>query len=290
MSATKLTVLNVMAGDDFGTALDRHLAWGISLLDIKAGVFGKSVADLTPEEAARAGGEIAKRDLSVYCLSSVLFGSDIEQGEARFRAATAGPLDRLLKTASFLQPRLIRLLAARSSRRAEFSDAADYVQERHPWLLDAYREAIDQIHAAGFQATIENETHECLFAHPAEISEFFEALDCSGRVHLTWDVQNLWQMGTFPTLDVYEQLKPLIGYYHLKGGRRGAGSDALASRSALEDASWPVIEITKAVIRDGVSPVICLNPSHGPEPPGYDGQAETERDIAFMRHHFPEVF
>lgn len=31
----KLTILNLMAGSDFATALDRHVEWGIEVLDLK---------------------------------------------------------------------------------------------------------------------------------------------------------------------------------------------------------------------------------------------------------------
>ena len=61
-------------------------------------------------------------------------------------------------------------------------------------------------------------------------------------------------MGTIPSLGVYEQLRPLIAYFHLKGGQSGEGSTALRWRSSLEDATWPVGEITRQVVADGVSP------------------------------------
>ena len=96
-------------------------------------------------------------------------------------------------------------------------------------------------------------------------------------------------MGTFPSLEVYERLKPLIGYYHLKGGRAEVEGGDLVWASSLEDASWPVLDITAAVIRDGVSPVICLNPSHGQRPEGYDAAAVWQQDLALLREAFPEV-
>jgi hypothetical protein len=54
-------------------------------------------------------------------------------------------------------------------------------------------------------------------------------------------------------------------------------------RSSLADASWPVAEITRRVAEDGVSPVICLNPSHGASKPGYDYADIVARDIAYLR-------
>ena len=91
----------------------------------------------------------------------------------------------------------------------------------------------------------------------------------------------MWQMGTFPTPEVYRRLRPLLAYYHLKGGQSEPGSDALRWKSSLEDASWPVREITRQVVADGVSPVICLNGSHGARKPGYSYDEVLERDLAF---------
>src|SRR5207237_198766 len=83
----------------------------------------------------------------------------------------------------------------------------------------------------------------------------FDRLGLRHKFSFTWDVANLWQMGTFPTLEVYAQIKHLIGYVHVKGGLKGDRESAFGWASSLEDASWPVAEIVKAVISDGVSPV-----------------------------------
>ena len=162
---------------------------------------------------------------------------------------------------------------------------------RTPGSLDFYRDAIDRLAAAGLQVAIENEVHDCIWSNPGEILTFFDALGCDGRVFLTYDIQNLWQMGTFPSLDVYTQLRPRIGHVHLKGGQVDPGNPARPLRfsSALEDADWPVAQIIRQVIADGVSPVICLNPSHGQPKPGYNYSDVVGRDVQFMRRTFPEV-
>jgi hypothetical protein len=77
-------------------------------------------------------------------------------------------------------------------------------------------------------------------------------------------------MGTFPTMEVYRQLAPLIGYYHSKGGLVDETGIKLKFKSCLADASWSVAEMTRALISDGRCEAICLNPSHGEDKPGYD--------------------
>ena len=282
MTDVSITMLNSMADRDFETALDRHVEWGLRHLDVKDSVFGKGVADLSDAEAGRAAELIDARGLSLYCMSTQLFHGDVEVGEAAFREAHLEPLERTIAVARILRPSLFRLLSARTVRREQVTDSIAYLRAEHPWVIACYREAVQRLAAAGLRVTIENECHANIFANPEEVTGFFAELDCGDAVNLTWDVQNMWQMGTFPTLEVYGRLRPLLAYYHLKGGRTEPGSDALRWKSSLADASWPVREITRQVVADGVSPVICLNGSHGARKPGYSHDGVLERDLAFV--------
>ena len=135
-----------------------------------------------------------------------------------------------------------------------------YLKRSQPWVIEMYREAIQKVTDAGFLVTIENECHDCLFSRTDEILGFFQELNCGDAVNLTWDVQNLWQMGTFPSIEVYQQLKPLIQYYHVKGGQA----------------------------ENEGGPVICLNGSHGERKAGYDYDNVTERDLKYMDRLFGE--
>lgn len=287
----KITILNSMAGREFEQALDQHVSWGIEILDLKDAIFGKSIVQLTEEQAEGAAALIHERGLSVYCFSTGLFHGDVELGETRFREDYLDKIDHVIELAGILQPDIIRLLPARTSRRTEIGDSVEYIRERHPWLIPLYAEAIHQLYDSGFDVTIENEVGGCIFSNPEEIINFFEELDCEEEVCFTWDVQNLWQMGTYPTMDVYDKLKGLMCYYHLKGGQSsdGAPGSPLLWRSALEDASWPVVEITQQVVIDGGCQVICLNASHGRPKEGYDYSNITKRDLDFVRRIISEV-
>jgi len=280
---TQLTVLNSMFGSDFTMALDRFVALGLDLVDLKDGIFNKSIANLTESEMENAAQALELRGLQAFCLSSELFYDDIEKGEEYFRKHHFGKLPDLIRIANRLRPSLVRLLAARSAVRASFTDSGGYIARNAPWLIPMYREAVDQLHNAGFQVTIENECSDCIWARPEEILAFFAELNRNGKVHFTYDVQNLWEMGTYPSIKVYHQLKPVIGFLHLKGGQAGKVGNALEWSSALEDASWPVAEIVTQAVRDSVSPVICLNPSHGKIKSGYSYDQIVERDLQFVK-------
>lgn len=296
MSKAKVTILNSMAGKDFEQALDKHVSWNIELLDLKDAIFGKEIVELTEDEAKTAAELIDKNDLAVYCLSTSLFHGAIELGEERFRKDYLRNIGHIINLANTFKPSIIRLLSAQTSKSregpggsSEIKNSIKYIRANHPWLIPLYVEAIDRLYQAGYKVTIENEVGNCIFANPEEIVDFFEELDCPEKVCFTWDVQNLWQMGTYPTMEVYNKLKQLIGYYHLKGGQSCSDSNNLCWKSSLKDASWPVVEITRQVVIDGVSQVICLNPSHGRAKEGYDYSNITKRDLDFIRREIPEV-
>lgn len=284
-----ITILNDIVHSDFIASLDIQKSWGIKLLDLRADIYGKSFMNLEDAEIEAAAAEIRTRGMSVYCLSSGLFYDDLNKGEAHFREHHLGQVDRLIRAANRLEPAVVRLLSARFHEREQVADSIPYVQEHYPWLIPMYREAIDRLHAAGHEVTIENEAKNCIMATPGEIVYFFDVLDRGDKTSFTFDVQNIWKMGTFPTMDVYRELAPLIGYFHLKGGMAGDDGVTLKWKSSLEDASWPVVEMTAALIRDGRVQVICLNPSHGEDKDGYDYRELNKRNLDYLRDRFAGV-
>jgi len=287
----RLTMLNSMAGRDFEKALDRHAEWRIRDLDLKDQIFGKSLLELSDGEAGRAAQLIQARGLAVYCLSTGLFHAEVAVGEDAFRREQLGPVGRAVELARILRPRFVRLLPAKVAGGVIPQDMIALVRSRAPWLVGLYREAAAAVRAAGFEPTIENEVAGSMLASPRDVAGFFAELGPDAGMSYTWDVQNMWQCGTFPSLEAYAAVRPYMHYLHLKGGIAEGPERRLRWASALEEAAWPVLEIVRRAIADGASPVICLNPSHGERRPGSAaaGPSDVERDIAFLRRNFEEI-
>jgi hypothetical protein len=286
MSSAQLTMLSSMAAQDFHESLETHKKWGLHWLDLRDGIYGHWIKDLDVETAKRAKADIDAAGLEVYCISTSIFFDDIEKGEENFRENHLAKVSHAIELARVFQPKVLRVIAAQLPSRGENESAMDLIEEKYPWVIKVYQEAIDQISGAGFTPTIENEAFRCFLSRVEDFGRFFEALDRKGTVALTWDVQNHWATGVFPTTEVYEQLKPLIHYYHVKGGQNdGTPERKLKWNVALEDADWPVAELTQKVVDDGVSPVICLNPAqHGEQKPDYNYEGIVKRDVDFLRH------
>lgn len=285
---TKLTILNDIVDQDFEKSLEIQKSWGIQILDLR-NVYGKSIIGLSNEEAELAAKAVKLKGMEVYCLSFGLMYGDIEMGEQKFRERYMPLISRAIEIARILQPKVVRLLSAHSTKRTEFEDSMEYIGKYHPWVIPVYQEAVDQIAEAGLKSTIENEVKGNILATPNEILDFFSLLNRPGKVSFTFDVQNLWLMGTFPTIEVYSKLRPLIQYYHLKGGMSDGNDAVLKWQSTLEDAGWPVIEITKQLVEDGLCDAICLNPSHGEMKENYNYDDVHAKNVEYLRNMIPQL-
>lgn len=285
----RLSMLNEMAGTNFEDSLQVQKSWGITDLDLKYDVYpGKQITELTKEQAQAAKLLSLDMGFEVCCLSTNLFYDEVGLGEAHFEENHLGPVSHVLELAEIFKPRFIRLLSPYCEAPKGLSPVG-YLQDSCPWIFDQFKKAIDQINAAGFEAVIENEVHHCVFSTPDEMVIFFEIINKTEQVGLIWDIGNQWQMGSFPTLDDYQKLKHLIKYVHLKGGMANKGDDTLTWAGALEHTPWPVIGLVEQVIKDNLSPVICLNPPHGNVKTGYDMNNLVKRDIDFLRASIKEV-
>lgn len=246
MPKAQLTMLNSMAATDFGESLRVHQEWGLEWMDLRDEIYGNWLKTLDVPTAQRAKAAIDAAGLKVFCLSTSIFFADIAKGEQEFRDGHLEKLKEIIEVAKVFQPQVVRIIAAQLPEKEPGTPSIPLIKEKYPWLVEVYREALQLIADAGLTPTIENEAFQCFLSLPEDFTEFFEWLDRPEIAHLTWDVQNQWATGVFPSLEVYETLKPLMHYYHVKGGQTDGTSDKLAWNVALEDASWPVVEITQA--------------------------------------------
>jgi sugar phosphate isomerase/epimerase len=283
VAKTQLTILNSMASADFEESMRLHREWGLHWVDLRDAIYGRRVEELDLATATEAKRYIDYLGLEVHCLSTNVFVEEVARGESVFREHLQ-TLEKVMECCAVLRPRMVRLNAADFAQRSADVNSVRAIKDEYPWLVEVYQEGIDMVAAHGIVPTIENEAFDTSLSKPEEFVEFFQWLDRPDTAALTWDVQNQWSSGVFPSIEIYRQLKPFMRYYHVKGGQAEPGSTKLAWNVALEDASWPVLEITSAVVEDGVSPVICVNPpQHGAQKEGYTYDGIVTRDLDFLR-------
>ncbi len=292
-------MLAEMMNRDLPAAVSQLADLDIRQLDLKTSIFGRAIEDLEDQQREQLAQLVADTGSAVYCFSSTLGHRDVcAVDERTFRSEMVTGIENMIATAQTVRPQKVRLLSCWIGEHRHEPDQLAAIEQHVPWVIAAYRDAIDQIADAGLAPTIENEPSTVL-ASPAGTVAFFERLERPAATY-TWDVQNMWQSGSYPSLEAYHTLRPIMDYFHLKGGRSADGEPGpLAFRCPLEQASWPVREILDAVLADDVSPVICLNPSHGAVPENYafgslDDRAammrtEALRDVAYLRANFGAI-
>jgi len=288
MRRVSLTMLNSMAGD-LPQSLDRHVELGFAVCDLKDRLFGKPLEALDTDEIDELASQLAARDLRVHCLSTSLGHHDLALGEASWVATGDRVLARVLAAARILEPSVIRVIAATDTSQPQGGAGnMERALERHPWVPAAYDAIIARINGAGFGAVIENEARDCIITSPGDVLALFAALQPGQRVGFTWDVQNMWEMGTVPSPEALCAILPCLTMLHVKGGRAGADG-ALRQASSLADATWPVAEIVRAAISLSEIDVICLNASHGDRAAGYDVFPVACEDAQFLRACDPRI-
>lgn len=283
-SSPALCLLNDMAGPTVEAQIAAQREEGLLWTDLKTGLPGKPVLDLTLEEAARIQLLLEEAGLRVACLSTSLFHEPLHRGERHFIERHLAQVPHLLRLASIFRPRFVRLLAPSQAEDRVAGDAPSLWQD-YSWILVLLREAVDAAAAQGQPVTLENEWDRSILRDPEAVEDFFEALDRKDRVVFTWDIQNMWQQGPFPSLESYRRLRPYLGLIHLKGGEAAPGTDRLTWSCGLRPASWPVREIVGAALADGAAAVYCLNSSHGR--PGLREASPWRDDLAYLRESFP---
>ena len=113
-----LTVHNSMAGNTIERAFDQHLEWGLRVLDLKDGLFGKAVAQLSIEEARAIDKAAKQRGLKVHTLSTGLFYANVERGQKHFRESAWPLFENTLRIASRLPFGAKRLITSEYSRQS----------------------------------------------------------------------------------------------------------------------------------------------------------------------------
>src|SRR5689334_9612601 len=135
----QITLLSSILGSDFPLALERQQALGLRFLDLKDGLWSKSIERLDDEEADRAASLITQFGFEVHCFSTSIGLSNLEPGsdEIAFRALHEPAFENALRVAKKLRPRVIRLLPPRLS--AKTGEAAmRHVLREFPWLPGVY--------------------------------------------------------------------------------------------------------------------------------------------------------
>jgi sugar phosphate isomerase/epimerase len=260
----KLAVITDEIAPDFEHALDVMAEYGVTAAELR-GLWGTNIAELDPEQSARARRALKERGMTVAGLATPVYKCHLDTDEAeelgRMHLAKARGLSEQMDTlrrccqlAHAFETRLIRVFT--------FWRRGPLTPEIERRIIDAFEEPVRIAEQEDVILTLENE-HACYIGTGAEAARIVQAVN-SPRLRVCWDPGNAYCVGEKPYPDGYEAVKPLVAHIHVK--------DAVMAQDAVEP-QWCVIgegDIDyagqfDALRRDGYDGYISLETHYVPQ-------------------------
>jgi sugar phosphate isomerase/epimerase len=257
-----ISVMTDQLGLDFEDAVKQLADWDVEWADLRSGIYGKGIDDVTDADVERARAALEQHGLRVACLSSRVnspwkdhdLWDEKDWDEERLR------LHRLIELCKALDADLLRVYAYRKPNPDVALDRPNLEEYLGP-ISHRLGEAAELARAEDVRLVLENET----FSLVGTCSELRQVLDAVNHTALLacWDVANGWACGEQPHPDGYEKIRDRIGYVHIKGAVAKPGSPDVYDGVGLvgqDDLDYETV--LGALARDGYEGKIALHPHH----------------------------
>jgi len=282
--------------DDPRTALPAARDLGLEAVELQR-VWGKSAADLTPEEVESLRALLAQHGMRVGMISTnflkacrvdLIPGGDFDaspdfaQHMATFeRAATvARAFDcRLLRTFSFRWPHMVDLgnPSPRLPRGGEIPAPT----------LDLIREGLSIpariAQREGLTLGLEN-VRSC-YANTGENARIIIEAVGSPALKAVWDPANAFVSGGVDYPDGYEAVRPHMVHVHVKDARVRDAATGLTSWECIGEGEVRLTEALGALVRDRYAGVVSVETHWRPA----DGSNGTPATVAGLRRLLAEI-
>jgi len=275
----EISVMTDQLGLDFESAVKQLAHWGVEWVDLRGGIYGKGIDDVTDSEAERAKDALVEHGLRVACLATRLASpwKDHDLWDERDWEAELEHLDRLVELAKAFNTDLLRVYAYRKPNPDAALDRPDLEKYMEP-VSQRLREAAEVAAGQDIRLVLENET----FSLVGTCSELRQVLDAVGHEALLacWDVANGWACGEQPYPDGYDQIRDSIGYVHIKGAKSQTGDpDAYGGVALVGQDDLDYQTILSALVSDGYDGKIALHPHHNLFLDAYKLRDEANPDL-----------
>jgi len=257
-----ISVMTDQLGLDFEDAVKQLAEWDVEWVDLRSGIYGRGIDEVTDADVERAGVALEQQGLRVACLSSRLNSpwKDYDLWDEKDWEAELGHLDRLLELCKAFDADLLRVYAYRKPNPDVALERPDLKEYLGP-ISRRLGEAAEMAAAQNIRLVLENET----FSLVGTCGELRQVLDAVNHDQLLacWDVANGWACGEPPYPDGYQKIKGQIGYVHVKGAVSKSGQPKAYGGVGLvgqDDLDYETV--LGALARDGYEGKIALHPHH----------------------------
>ncbi len=288
----KLSVITDEISQDFEHALDVMAEYGVRGAELR-GLWGTNIADLSPDEVARAKRALRERGMTAVGLATPMFKCDLDH-DAASAASINGPMH--LARARNLSEQ-IELLRRCSGLAREFgtdlirvfafwrkSDLTPAVEER---IVRAFDEPAKVAEQEGVTLVLENE-HACLIGTGAEAARVLSEID-SPRVRACWDPGNAFFAGEKPFPNGYDAVRPFLAHVHVKDAvMEAGGADGATLRwCVIGEGELDYAAQFDALRRDGYDGWISLETHYIPH--GGTPEEGSRACLAALRRFIPAI-
>jgi sugar phosphate isomerase/epimerase len=259
----KLAVITDEISQDFEHALDVMKEFNVKSAELR-GLWDTNIADLDPAQVTRAKVALARRGMSVCCLSTPVLKCDLEPIEAEEAGAMHLAQTRTLEDQGPLLRRCCEIakeVGAPYIRIFSGWYRGELTPEIEAKIVAAIADLIPIAEEAGITLVLENE-HACYVRTGEEAARILAALNNS-RVRGCWDAGNAFQAGETAYPNGYEAIRPYLLHVHVKDAR--TEPDGTLPWTVLGHGEIGYDEQFAALERDGYSGYISLETHYRPE-------------------------
>jgi sugar phosphate isomerase/epimerase len=193
-----ISVMTDQLGLDFESAVKQLAEWDVEWADLRSGIYGKGIDDLTDAEAERARAVLDQHGLRVWCLSSRVNSpwKDHDLWDEKDWEAELVGLYRLIELCKAFDADLLRVYAYRKPNPEIARDRPNLGEYLGP-ISHRLRKAAEVAAAEGRRLVLENET----FSLVGTCRELLQVLDGVSHEALLacWDGQWPKRANLMPT-------------------------------------------------------------------------------------------
>jgi sugar phosphate isomerase/epimerase len=238
---------------DFGEAVRLSVEAGARCIELRGGIWGRSVQDCTDADVERIREVLAREGARVAVIGSPV-GKCHLGNEEEYRAHLRW-FDRMCELAHAFDTRVIRGFAFWNPTRDD--RVRPNLGEYLPRIVEKLAPIVEQAERENVLYCFETEgstmTGTC-----AEIAAVIDALGGSPNLGAAWDVNNGWGCGELPYPDGYSAIRGRVRHVHVK-------PNAQKSIETVADTALSYAEVLRVLRADGYTGCASIEHWGSPE-------------------------
>lgn len=232
--------------DDFEEGVDLAHRVGVSCIELRGGIWGRSVENCTDDDVARIRDVLARYDARVTCISSPVGKCDLyDEEEYQIHLQW---FERMCELAHTFGTQIIRGFPfwnpeGRAADRYKEDVPRPDLNALLPMIADKLSPLVQRAEQEDVYFCIESETSTCSGSCD-ELARIIHALGDGEHLGVVWDVNNAASLGERPLREGYPKIRGRVRHLHVKPNK-------YKSIETVGDTEVSYEEVLRTLIADG---------------------------------------